>query len=169
VSSYLRVNQQIRAPELRIIGPEGENFGVLPTSEALAKAEELDLDLIEISPNTSPPVAKITDYGKFQYTEKKKQKLAKAKSHVVEVKDIQIKIGTGEHDLALKAKRVSNWLKEGQRVKVGLFLPGRTKYMDQAFLKERLERILKLITEKYKVAEGIKKNPKGLIMIIEKE
>ena len=168
MSLYLRVNQQIRAAELRIIGPEGENFGVLSKTEALNKAEELDLDLIEISPNTNPPVAKIADYGKFQYAEKKKQKLAKAKSHVVEVKDVQIKIGTGQHDLALKAKRVSSWLKNGHRVKVGLFLPGRTKYMDQDFLKERLERILNLISEKYKIAEGIKKNPKGLIMIIEK-
>ncbi|OHA17211.1 MAG: translation initiation factor IF-3 [Candidatus Taylorbacteria bacterium RIFCSPLOWO2_12_FULL_43_20] len=164
----MRINHQIRSPELRVIGSEGENLGILTLSEALKAANENGQDLIEISPNAKPPVAKIMDYGKFQYAEKKRMKAAKAKSHSVETKTIQVKIGTGEHDLELKAKKASEWLKEGHRIKIELFLIGRTKYMDFQFLKQRLERILKLITEEYKIADSPKKSPKGITTIIEK-
>ena len=127
------------------------------------------MDLIEISPNAVPPVAKIMDYGKFQYSENKKQKAAKAKVHNSEVKEIQIKIGTGEHDLELKAGKVSEWLKEGNIIRIDLFLPGRSKYMDFKFLKERLERILKFVPEEYKVSQSAQKSPKGMSMVIEKK
>lgn len=164
-----RINHQIKAPELRVIGPEGENFGVMKTEEALRKAQELVTDLIEISPNAIPPVAKMMDYGKFQYAENKKQKASRAKSHTSEVKEVQIKIGTGEHDLELKANKISEWLKEGHRIKIDLFLPGRAKYMDIKFLNERIERILKFVVEPYKIADSAKKSPKGISMIIEKK
>lgn len=164
----IRINHQIRALELRVIGPRGENIGVVTLQEALGKALEAGLDLIEISPNAAPPVAKIMDYGKFQYSENKKRKAAKAKVHTVEVKNIQIKIGTSEHDLELKAKRVGEWLTEGNRVKIDLFLIGRSKYMEFKFLQERLARILKLIPMEYKVADPVKKGMKGLSIIIEK-
>lgn len=164
----VRINHQIRASELRVIGPKGENFGVLTLSEALNKAHEASLDLIEISPKATPPVAKITDYGKFQYDENKKLKHSKAKAKVVEVKSLQVKIGTGEHDLILKAKKASEWLGEGHRIKMDLFLPGRTKYLDIAFLKERLDRLLNLVTVDYKIADPAKKSLKGLTIIIEK-
>jgi translation initiation factor IF-3 len=147
---------------------DGENLGVITLSEALKKASEVGLDLIEISPNATPPVAKIMDYGKFQYDEKKKLQAAKAKIHTVELKNVQVKIGTGEHDLELKAKKASEWLKEGHRVKIDLFLPGRSKYMELAFLKERMDRMLRLITEEYKIADAPKKSPKGMTVIIEK-
>lgn len=166
--SYTRINHQIKAPELRIIGPEGENFGVMTLSQALEKAHELGVDLIEISPNAVPPIGKLMDYGKYQYLENKKQKQAKSKSHVTEVKTLQIKVGTGENDLALKARNASAWLKEGHRIKVDLFLPGRTKYMDPKFLKERMIRFFNLITEDYKVAEEPKKSPKGMSALIER-
>ena len=168
MSNDTRINQRIRATELRIIGPQGENFGVMSLQDALKKAHEFSLDLIEISPTANPPVAKIADYGKFLYDQNKKAKLAKAKAHAVEIKNVQVKVGTGEHDLALKAKKASEWLKDGDRVKIDLFLPGRTKYLDMKFLEERLERILKLITENYKVAESPKKSVKGLTIVIER-
>ena len=166
--STARVNHQIRASELRVIGPKGENLGIISLSEALMKAEEAGLDLIEISPNAVPPVAKISDFGKFQYEENKKQKQAKSKAHTVETKTIQVKLGTGEHDLGLKAKKASEWLADGNRVKLDLFLPGRAKYLDQNFLKTRLDRILKLITVEYKIATPPTKSPKGLTVIVEK-
>ncbi len=143
-------------------------MGVITLQEALTKAAEVGLDLIEISPSAVPPVAKIMDYGKFQYAENKKQKVARQKVHTVEVKNIQVKIGTGEHDLELKAKRVGEWLSEGNRVKIDLFLIGRAKYMEFKFLQERLQRILKLVPLEYKVADPVKKGPKGLTIIIEK-
>ncbi len=169
MKTYIRINRQIRVPEVRLIGETGENFGVIRIEEALAKAEAAGLDLIEISPNAVPPIAKIADYGKFQYELNKKQKAVKARTHNVEVKSIQVKIGTGDHDLELKAKRASEWLGEGHRVKVDLFLPGRAKYLDEKFLKERLNRVLRLMTVPYAVAEEAKKGPKGWTMLIEKK
>ncbi|MBI2109123.1 MAG: translation initiation factor IF-3 [Parcubacteria group bacterium] len=161
-----RINNRIRALQLRVIGAEGENFGVLSLEEALKKAQEHGLDLIEISPDAQPPVAKIMDYGKFRYEQKKKDR--GSKSPTVETKSLQIKIGTGEHDLALKARKASGFLKDGNRVKIELFLGGRAKYLDKKFLEERLNRILNLITENYKIADGPKRSPKGLAVVLER-
>ncbi|MFZ2253234.1 MAG: translation initiation factor IF-3 [Minisyncoccia bacterium] len=164
----VRINQAIKAKELRVIGANGENLGVLPTRDAQTIAEEANLDLIEISPTAQPPVAKIMDYGKYQYEIKKKAKEVKAKSHVTETKGMQVKIGTGDHDLTLKAKRVAEWLTEGHRVKIDLFLWGRYKYMEESFLKERLDRFLKIIPAEYKIAEEIKRSPKGFSTTLER-
>ncbi len=163
-----RVNHQIRAKELRVIGPEGENFGVMGLSDALGKAQDMGYDLIEISASAVPPIAKIMDFGKYQYAEQKKRKEMKSKSHTTETKGVQVKIGTGDHDLNLKANKAAEWLKEGHRVKVDLFLWGRYKYMEFSFLKERLERFLKLIPAEYKIADPITKSPKGLSTVIER-
>lgn len=165
----IRTNNQIRANELRVITDLGENLGVISFKDALEKAKALGLDLIEISPTAVPPVAKIMDFGKYLYDEKKKEKQAKAKAHQSEVKSIQIKIGTGEHDLELKAKKASEWIKEGHRVKIELYLTGRYKFMNFDFLKERLDRILLLISTEYKVTETPKKGLKGLTIVIERK
>lgn len=164
-----RINRAITASQLRVIGENGENLGIISLQDALARAESTGLDLIEISATANPPVAKIMEYGKFQYAENKKRKGAKAKIHNVETKSIQLTIGTGDHDLALKAKKAGEWLAEGHRIKIDLFLRGRAKYMDQKFLKERLERILKLIPADFRVAEEAKKSPKGLTLVVEKQ
>ncbi|MBI1999568.1 MAG: translation initiation factor IF-3 [Parcubacteria group bacterium] len=162
----ININRRIRAPELRVVTDAGENLGVVSLADALREAETRGLDLIEISPNATPPVAKIMDYGKFQYLEKKKQK--QVRGQPTETKTIQVKIGTGEHDLGLKARRASEFLREGHRVKIDLFLAGRAKYLEKGFLRERLERILHLITEEYKIADGPKAGPKGPTIIIER-
>ena len=164
----VRINHQIRASELRVIGPAGENLGVMSVSDALKAAKESSLDLIEISPKALPPVAKIADYGKFQYDENKKQKVAKANAKTVEVKSLQVKIGTGEHDLIMKAKKASEWLAEGHRIKMDLFLPGRTKYLDEKFLKDRMERLLRLVSVDFRITEPAKKSPKGMTAVIER-
>ena len=162
----VRINNQIRARELRVIEEGAGNLGTLLFEDALARAREKGLDLIEISPNAVPPVAKIMDFGKFQYEQKKKQQ--KTRTKTTETKSLQIKIGTGEHDLELKARKASEFLKEGHRVKIDLFLRGRAKYMEKGFLEDRLNRVLHLITEEFKVADAPKRSPKGLSMIIEK-
>ena len=151
-----------------MVGPDGENFGVLTTINALAKADELNLDLIEISPNANPPVAKIMDFGKFRYDTGQKESEMRAKSHITETKAVQVKIGTGENDQLMKASRAAEWLEEGHRVKVDLFLWGRYKYMEPTFLKERLERFLKIIPTEYKVADEMKKSPKGYTTTLER-
>lgn len=163
-----KINHAIRAPELRVVGPDNENLGTLSLADALKKADEMKLDLIEISPKAKPPVAKITDYGQYRYDTKRKASAAKAKAHTTETKSVQVKIGTGDHDQQLKARRAAEWLEEGHRVKVDLFLWGRYKYMEADFLKERLERFLKIIPAEYKIADPMKKSPKGWTTTIER-
>ncbi len=165
----IRINNRIRAQELRLIDEEGQNLGVFPLEEAMKMAVERNVDLIEISPNAKPPIAKLMDYGKWQYAENKKQKKAKAGAKPTETKSIQVKPGTSENDLELKAKNASKWLKEGHRIKVELYLQGRSKYLEETFLKDRLNRVLNLITENFKVAEPLKKIPKGMMITIEKD
>ncbi len=165
----LHINEEIRAPELRVMGPEGENFGVLPLREAIVRARSLGLDLIEVSARAIPPVAKIMDYGKFTYEQKKKQREIKAKSFVTETKNVQVKIGTGARDKQLKIDRMREWLTEGHRVKVDLFLWGRYKYMDEAFLVGKLQDFLALVPIPYKLAEEIRKSPKGYGCTIERD
>ena len=162
----LKINEGIRAPELRVL-QDGKESRVMSRDKALKIAREQGLDLIEISANAKPPVAEITDYGKFAYDQKKKKRDIKAKQHRVEVKSIQVKLGTGDADLQLKANRASEWLAEGHRVKAELYLRGRAKYMDKEFLHGRLNKVLSLISEGYKVVESFKKSPRGIATLIE--
>jgi translation initiation factor IF-3 len=163
-----RINNQIRARELRVIDHNGDNIGVVPLEEALRLAESVGLDLIEVSPEARPPVAKIADYGKYAYELAKKAKKMKAGAHATETKSVQVKIATGEHDLEMKAKKASAWLSEGHRIKVELFLSGRSKGMPDEFLKERMDRFLNFITINYKVSEPYKRGPKGPIITLER-
>lgn len=151
-----------------MIGENGENLGVLETAEAIKKARETGMDLIEISPTAKPPVAKVMEWGKFLYQLQKKQKEAAKKSREVEIRGVQISIGISLHDLEMRAKKTEEFLKEGDRVRIELRLKGREKYMDKNFLNERLQRLLQLISEKYKIADGPKKSPRGVAIIIEK-
>lgn len=151
-----------------MVGPNAENFGVLKISEAMEKARELGLDLIEIAPTAKPPVAKIMDLGKYIYQEEKKEKESSKKAHRVETKSVQIGIGTSPHDLEMRAKKIAEYLKEGNRAKIDLILRGREKYLDNNFKRERLDRLLHLIGENYKIADGPKQAPRGLMVIIEK-
>ncbi len=165
----LRINNEIRAPELRVIGAGGENLGVLSLDAALASAKAAAKDLIEISPSAVPPVAKIMDYGKFEYERSKKEKIAKSKVKISETKEVQIKVGTGDNDMLLKAKKAAQWLSEGHRVRAELFLKGRYKGMSEEFLKDRLKKFLLRIPYAYKVAEPIARSPKGFAGVIERD
>jgi translation initiation factor IF-3 len=165
----LLLNNEIRARELRVIGAGGENLGVISLKEALEAAKAAGLDLIEISPMAVPPVAKIADYGKFEYERSKKERAVKAKAKISETKEVQIKVATGEHDMMLKAKKAAEWLAEGHRVRAELYLKGRYKGMDESFLKERLEKFLLRIPYAHKVAEPIEKSLKGFATVLERD
>lgn len=169
MTERLYINNEIRSRELRVIGAQGENLGVLGLADALAAAKLAGLDLIEISPSATPPVAKIADYGKFEYERSKKEKAVKAKAKVSETKEVQIKVGTGEHDMMLKAKKAGEWLAEGHRVRAELFLKGRYKGMEEAFLKDRLDKFLLRIPYAFKVAEPVARSPKGFAGVIERD
>ncbi len=164
-----RINREITARELRVIGADGGNLGVISLPEALKAAETAGLDLIEISPNAVPPVAKVMDYGKFQYEQKKRESVARSKAKVSETKEVQIKVGTGENDMRLKAKKAAEWLAEGHRVRAELFLKGRYKGMEEAFLKTRLEKFIMLIPYAYRIAEPVTRSPKGFAGILERD
>ena len=165
----LRINNEIRALELRVISADGGNLGVLTLEAALAAAKTAGLDLIEISPSAIPPTPQVMDYRKFEYERSKKEKVAKAKVKVSETKEVQIKVGTGDNDMALKAKKAAEWLAEGHRVRAELFLKGRYKGMEEKFLKERLERFLIRIPYAYKIAEPVTRSPKGFAGVIERD
>jgi len=153
---------------VRVLDENGKNVGLMKTADALKTAKEKELDLIEISPKAKPPIAKIMDFGKFLYQENKKQKEVFRKTVDIEMKSVRIHLGTSEHDLGLKAKKASQFLSEGHRLRLELFLKGREKYLDHEFLKGRLSRIVNLITEKYRILQDMKKGPRGLVMIVEK-
>ena len=133
--------------------------------EALRRANEAGLDLIEISPTATPPVAKIMDRGKYLYEEEKKRRQASKKRKEVELKSIRIGIGTSQHDLDMRARQADEFLGDGDKVKVDLALRGREKYLDKKFLEERIERVLVLITKPFE-REDIKKGPRGLSLTI---
>lgn len=168
MADKVSINNNIRAPKLRVIGSQGENLGVLTKEEALAHAKQVGLDLVEVSPMADPPVARIADYGKYTYEQSKKLKEVKAKAHVTETKNIQISVSIGENDIMRLAKQAAEWIKEGHRVKIELQLKGRTKYMEQGFLAGRMDRILAVIPAEYKIAEPLKKVPKSMMVVIEK-
>ncbi len=168
-SNRININYYIKARELRVIDQDGNNIGIISNDEAQRMAKDAGLDLIEISANANPPIAKIMDYGKFQYDENKKQKVSRASVKTVEIKNIQVKIGTGENDLNMKARRASEWLDEGHQVKAELFVSGRSKFLPEEFLNTRLQKFLNLISVDYKVSVPIKRGPKGPVIVIEKK
>ena len=112
-------------PEVRVVAEDGSNLGVLPTNEALRRAQEAGLDLVEVNPKANPPVCKILDFGKYKYEEKKKQRDAKRKQTVVEVKEIKIRPKTDDHDLDVKVRAIRKFIEPGNKVKVTCRFRGR--------------------------------------------
>ena len=121
-----RINEKIRTQQVRVVGENIQNPGVYSLSEALKMADELDLDLVEISPNADPPVCKIIDYQKFLYQQKKKQKEIKAKTVQVVVKEIRFGPNTDDHDFQFKLRHAEKFLQEGAKVKAFVFFKGRS-------------------------------------------
>jgi translation initiation factor IF-3 len=121
----IRVNHRIRVPEVRVVAEDGSNLGVLSTQDALRRAREVGLDLVEINPKGAPPVCKILDFGKYKYEESRKKREAKRKQTVVEVKEIKIRPKTDDHDLEVKLRNSRRFLEEGNKVKVVCRFRGR--------------------------------------------
>jgi len=120
-----RVNDQIRIPNVRLIDETGENVGVVPTREALSRAEGVGLDLVEISPMADPPVCKILDYGKFKYEQQKRANEARKKQKIIEVKEIKMRPNIDQHDYEVKMRSIFKFLTEGDKVKVTMRFRGR--------------------------------------------
>lgn len=121
----LRINEQIRVREIRLIDDEGGQTGVIPTMEALKMAKERELDLVEVSPNANPPVCKILDFGKYRFEQEKKLRASKQNQKVLKIKEIRMQPKIGPGDLDTKAKHVQEFLDEGDKVKVTIRFRGR--------------------------------------------
>ncbi len=120
-----RVNDEIRADPVRLIGGDGKQVGIVPLRKALAHAESEGLDLVEIAPSADPPVCKVIDYGKYRYELTKKEKDARRKQHVIQIKKIRLSPNIDEHDFRVKVNMARRFLAEGNRVKVTMFMRGR--------------------------------------------
>lgn len=119
------MNRRIRVREVRVIGPDGTQLGILPTDEALRRSEDLGLDLVEVQPMARPPVCKIMDYGKFKYQQKRKASEAKKNQHLVEVKEVKFRPKTDKHDFDVKVNRLRRFIGEGNKSKVTIMFRGR--------------------------------------------
>jgi translation initiation factor IF-3 len=153
------MNERIRAKEVRLIDESGTNHGVVPIRQALEMADEAGLDLVVISPNQAPPVAKIMDYGKYKYELAKRAKEAKKKQHVVEVKEIKVRYKIDVHDYEVRLKNVRKFISQGNKVKIVVMLRGREmQHSNLAF--ELAERFINdlandpLVVEKKPLLEG---------------
>jgi len=153
--SRYRFNFQIRVPRVRLIGSEGEQFGIVDKKEALQKAREKDLDLVEIVPTASPPVCRIMDLKKFLYEQKKKGREIKKKQKFSQIKEIRFTPETSEHDYRFKKNHVENFLKEGHRVKVMIFYKGR-----EILHKERGYQFLEKLTRDLASSGKIERPPR---------
>ncbi|HEV8341829.1 MAG TPA: translation initiation factor IF-3 [Candidatus Binatia bacterium] len=120
-----RINHQIRAREVRIIGPEGNQMGIMPLHEALKIVESLGIDLVEVAPEAQPPVCRMMDYGKYRYMQRKKSHGAKKKQTSITIKEVKMGSRTDPHDLTFKVRHIRRFIEKGQRVKVSVFFRGR--------------------------------------------
>ena len=121
----VRINEQIKVPEIRLIGADGAQVGVMPVKEALAMAAEANLDLVEVAPQASPPVCRIMDYGKYKYQQSKKQQEARRRQTIIQVKEIKVRPKIEEHDMAFKLRNTRRFLSEGDKVKISVIFRGR--------------------------------------------
>lgn len=159
------MNDKIRVPEIRLIDHEGENRGVVDPRDAIRMAEEVGLDLVEISPNAAPPVCKIMDFGKFKYEQQKKANEAKKKQRVIEIKEVKFRPNIDIHDYEVKMRNVTRFLEDGDKVKVTLRFRGR-EMAHQELGREVLERIAADTVELGKVESMPKMEGRQMIMVI---
>jgi translation initiation factor IF-3 len=160
-----RVNDRIRSPEIRLIGADGENVGVVTPSRAMQMAEEAGLDLVEISPNAEPPVCKIMDFGKYKYETQKREAEARKKQHIIEIKEIKFRPGTDTHDYDVKMRSVMKFLEEGDKVKVTLRFRGREMAHQQLGL-ELLNRVAAEVGDAGKVESMPRLEGRQMVMMI---
>ncbi|KNG92504.1 translation initiation factor IF-3 [Pseudaestuariivita atlantica] len=160
-----RVNDRIRAPEIRLIGAEGENVGVVTPSRAMELAEQAGLDLVEISPNASPPVCKIMDFGKFKYEQQKRESEARKKQKTIEIKEVKFRPNTDTHDYDVKMRNVYKFLENGDKVKITMRFRGR-EMAHQNLGRDLLERVAEDTKELGRVENFPKMEGRQMIMLI---
>lgn len=161
----VRVNREIRAKEVRVIDPEGKQLGILPIVEALRTAYNFELDLVEVSPKSDPPVCRIMDYGKFKYQQRKKDQEAKKKQAVIHLKEVKMRPKTEEHDFQFKLRHIERFLKEGNKIKVTIVYRGR-ELAHPELGKNMLTRIVEETKEWGRVEQEPKFEGRNCVMVL---
>ena len=160
-----RINGEINAREMRLIGTDGEIIGVMSGREAMKLAEEADTDLVEISPNATPPVCRLMDYGKFKFQEQKKAAEARAKQKVIQVKEIKFRPGTDENDYQVKMRNIKRFIEDGDKVKITLRFRGREMAHQEIGMRQ-LERVRDEMGELIQVESMPKLEGRQMVMMI---
>ncbi len=161
----MRANNRIRALEVRLIDPDGEQLGVFPIKEALANANERGLDLVEVSPNSKPPVCRIMDFGKYKYQQKKRLQEARKKQSIVQIKELKLRPKIDEHDFQFKLRHIERFLGEGNKAKITVIFRGREiahKELGRAIL----DRLAKETKELGTIDMGPKQEGRNLVMVL---
>jgi translation initiation factor IF-3 len=160
-----RINERIEVPEVRLIDDEGQMVGVVSTADALRRAEDLGLDLVEVSPTADPPVCKILDYGKFKYEAQKKANAARKKQRVIEVKEIKMRPNIDDNDYHIKMRKIHEFLEGGDKVKVTLRFRGR-ELAHQDLAMTLLERLRDEVGELAKVEQFPRMEGRQMVMVM---
>ncbi|OGP60919.1 MAG: translation initiation factor IF-3 [Deltaproteobacteria bacterium RBG_13_49_15] len=161
----MNVNQYIKAKEVRVIDPDGNQVGIIPTYKALATAADYGLDLVEVSPNADPPVCKIMDYGRYKYELTKKKQVAKKKQSTFQIKEIKVRPKTGEHDLQVKIGHIRKFIGRKDKVKVAVLFRGREITLAEKGM-ELLARIAKEVDEIAVTEQEAKFEGRIIIMVL---
>jgi translation initiation factor IF-3 len=163
--SQTRVNGAIRANQLRVIDADGKQLGVLPRREALRLAEERDLDLVEVAPNANPPVAKLMDFGKYQYEKAKREREARKSRKEIEIKEVRLRPKTDDHDVNFKVRQARTFLENGAKVKVRMRFRGREIYnLDVA--RAQFERFTEELTDVGVIEQRPRFEGRTMLMIL---
>lgn len=163
------INHQIKASRVRIIDETGKQLGIFQIEEALRMSREQNLDLVQITQKTDPPICKIIDYGKYLYQEKKKKKIAKTKKGG-EIKEIRLKFNISLHDLKIKSRQAEKFLKKGDKIKIEMILKGRERKLSE-FAQEKINQFLELLKAliPIKIERELKKEARGFTLIISRD
>ncbi|HXE58596.1 MAG TPA: translation initiation factor IF-3 [Gemmatimonadales bacterium] len=161
----VRVNRMIRISPVRVIGPGGEQLGVLPIEEALAAAQERGLDLVEVAPMARPPVVKIMDYGKYKFEEAKAARAAKKKQHVIHLKEVKFRPGIDDHDFEFKTRHTREFLQDGNKVKVTMMYRGR-QMAHIELGKAVLDRVAAAVADVGKIEQEAKLEGRNMTMVL---
>lgn len=165
IATELLINEEIRDKEVRLVGDDGEQLGIMSSQEALKKAQEADLDLVKIAPNAVPPVCKLMDYGKYRFDQAKKEREMKKKQKIIEIKEMRLSATIDTHDLEVKAKNVIKFLKDGDKVKVSIRFKGRQmNYTEQG--EEIMNEFYGLVADKANVEKKAQLEGRNMYMIL---
>ena len=165
ISTELRINDRIRVPEVRLVGPNGETVGIVPTDQALKLAQEADLDLVEVAPTARPPVCKLMDYGKFKYENAQKAREARRNQTNVIIKEMKLRPKIDAHDYETKKGHVVRFLKAGDKVKITIMFRGREQHRPELGFR-LLQRLAEDVTELGFVESSPKQDGRNMIMVL---